>query len=247
MQSSRLTAVIILIMAVIYFLCRFIASHIKFSSRSYNRAKDRLIRSRIGKSLETSAPIHLDINDGGESGLGNGSLMTAAAATGTVSSQMAYADEPWEITSQGGMAVNIEKDAVRTGMENADYGTAFDANCSVFSPSAPYEHLAGNSAVMESTPSVLHLSLGSFGASPALSDTLYSKGEILCVGGDDLVSQAVAAVSADAVYVGEQSVEIPDSLDHSEKNNAALLAMDVVRWLVIAVIVVFAGIGLTGI
>ena len=39
MQSSRLTAVIILIMAVIYFLCRFIASHIKPWAASDNKEK----------------------------------------------------------------------------------------------------------------------------------------------------------------------------------------------------------------
>ena len=247
MQTTRLTSVIILIMAVIYLICRFIGSYSKFPSRGYNRSKDKLIRSRIGKSLEDSAPIHMDINDGGETALGSGTLLTTASATGTVSTQMAYADEPWVITSSGGMAVNIEKDAVRMGMEQANYSNAYDTRCSVFSPSSSFEHLAGNAAAMGSSPSVLHLSVGSFGASPALADTLYSKGEILCVGGDDLLSQAVAAVSADVVYVGEQSVEIPDSLDHSEKNNSSLLAMDILRWVIVLIIVAFAGLGLTGI
>ena len=69
---------------------------------------------------------------------------------------------------------------------------------------------------------------------------------MLGIGGTDLVSQAVGTVSADAVYVGEQYTEIPEALDKTEKKSSALLAMDVMRWVVIAAIVVFAGFGLGG-
>lgn len=247
MQTTRLTALMILIMAGIYLICRLIGNKSKLASRAYNRTKDRLIRSRIARSLEESAPIHLDISDGGETAMGGGCILAAAHTTGTVSAQMAYADEPWAITVPGGFAGNLEKDAVRMGMEAADYSSSYYADCASFSGTSPFLHTAGNAAVLEMKPSALHLNLGSFGTSPALNDTLYSKGEILCVGGDDLISQAVASVNADVVYVGEQFTEISDSLDHEEKTNTSLLTMDVLRWLVISAIFIFAGIGLTGI
>ena len=247
MQTSRLTAALILIMAGVYIICRLVGSSKRLHSRAYNRSKDRLIRSQIVKSLEESAPIHLDINDSGEAALGGGVMLAAAKTADTVSAQMAFADEPWAITAPGGLAVNIAKDSVRSGMEAADYGNSYDANCAVFSGTAPYEHTAGNAAALELAPSALHLAIGSFGASSALNDTLHAKGDILCVGGDDLISQAVGTVAADAVFVGEQYTEIPDSLDHIKKVNSSLLAMDIVRWLIIAAIIVFAGVGLTGI
>ena len=247
MQTTRLTAVMILIMAGVYLICRLLGNKSKLASRAFNRTKDRLIRSRIARSLEESAPIHLDISDGGDTALGSGCVLAAAQATGTVSAQMAYADEPWAITIPGGFAGNLEKDAVRMGMEAADYSNSYYADCSAFSGTAPFIHAAGNSAALEMQPSALHLAIGSFGTAPALNDTLYTKGEVLCVGGDDLISQAVASVSADAVFVGEQFNEISDSLDHAEKTNSSLLAMDILRLLVIGAVVVFAGIGLTGI
>lgn len=247
MQTTRLTAVIILIMAGIYLICRLFGKKSNFVSRAYNRPKDQLIRTRIAKSLEESAPVHLDINDNGENVFGGGSVLAAASATETVSAQMAFADEPWAITAPGGMPVSIEKDAVRMGMVAADYGNAYNTDCSVFAGAAPFEHITGNASALEKFPSALHLSIGSFGPAPALTDTLCTKGEVLCVGGEDLLSQAVAAVNADAVYVGEQYTEIPDSLDHREKTTPALLAMDVMRWVIITAILVFAGVGLTGI
>lgn len=247
MQTSRLTAVIILIMAAIYIICRLIGSGRRLTSRAYNRSKDRLIRQQIAKSLEESAPIHLDINDSGEAALGGGVALAAAKTADTVSAQMAFADEPWAITAPGGLAVNIAKDSVRSGMEAADYGSSYDGSCAVFTGTAPFEHTAGNAAALEMGPSALHLAIGSFGASTALNDTLHSKGDVLCVGGDDLISQAVAAVTADAVFVGEQYTEIPDSLDHTKKVNSSLLSMDIMRWLIIAAIIIFAGVGLTGI
>lgn len=246
MQASRLGAVIILAAALVYLICRLVISRFKLASRGYNRPKDQLIREQIAGSLEESAPIHLDIGTNGDGDLAGGSILAAAEATDTVSAQMAFADEPWMITGSGGLAASAEKDAVRSGMEAADYGNAYDADASLFTGSSPYFHEAGNRTALETAPSALHLSIGSFGAATALSDTLCAQGEILCVGGDDLLTQAVGTVSADAVYVGEQFTEIPDSLDREEKKNPALLAMDVMRWVLIAAVVIFAAAGLSG-
>ncbi len=240
-------AVIILGMALIYLICRLTAGKIRMASRAYDRDKDRLIRRQIANSLEESAPIHLDIGSCGEGSLSGGAVLSAAEATETVSAQMAFADEPWMITGAGGMAAAVEKDAVQTGMDAADYGNSFDSDSVTFSGVSAVSHAAGNSAALEMKPSALHLSMGSFGSMPALTDTLCSKGEALCIAGDDLISQAVGTVTADAVYVGEQFAEIPKSLSRQEKKDPALLAMDVMRWLLAAGVAVFVFMGLRGI
>ena len=49
------------------------------------------------------------------------------------------------------------------------------------------------------------------------------------------------------IIVGEQFVEIPDSLSRKEKKDPSLLAMDVFRWVLIAAIAVFTVMGLRGI
>ena len=247
MQTSLAGAVIILVMALVYLVCRLIIRRAGIVSRAYNREKDRLIRRQIASSLEESAPIHLDIGSCGEGNLSGGTVLAAGEATETVSAQMAFADEPWMITTPSGITAAYEKESVRTGMDAADYGNSFDSDCAAFSGASAVSHAAGNMSALEMKPSALHLSMGSFGAVSAVSDTVYSKGEILCVAGDDLMTQAVGTVTADAVYVGEQFVEIPDSLSRKEKKDPSLLAMDVVRWILIGVMVVFAAMGLRGI
>ncbi len=247
MQASMAGAVIIGGMIMIYLLCRLITAKIGISSRGYNRGKDRLIRRQIANSLEESAPIHLDIGSSGEGNLAGGAVLSAAEATETVSAQMAFADEPWMITGTGGLSAAVEKDAVRTGMEAADYGNSFDSDCTVFTGVSSAVHMTGNSTALEMAPNALHLSMGEFGPFSALSDTVYNKGEALCVGGDDLLSQAVGTVTADAVYVGEQFVEIPDALARGEKKDPALFAMDVLRWILVAAVAAFAVMGLRGI
>jgi len=246
MQASRAGAVIILAMVLVYLVCRLFAAHIRLFSRAYQRDKDRLIRRRIADSLEESAPIHLDIGHSSEGSLAGGAVLSAAEATETVSAQMAFADEPWVITGSGGLTAALEKDAVRTGMDAADYGSSFDTDCVVYSGGAVMAHTAGNAAALETQPSALHLSMGGFGPASALTDTICRKDEALVVSGDDLLSQAVGTLSADAVFIGEQFTEIPDSLNRTEKKNPALLAMDILRWMLIAVTVVFAVMGLRG-
>ena len=247
MQASSVGAVFILAVTGIYLVCRLIGGYFRLTSRAYNREKDLLIRRQIETSLENSAPIHLDIGGSCEGGLAGGAALSAAEATGTVSAQMAFADEPWAITAAGGLDTSLEKDAVRMGMEAADYGTSYDADCSVFTGTGDIGHSSGNSVALEKEPNALHLTIGSAGpASAVLTDTLYSRGEILCIGGDDLLAQAVGTVSADAVFIGEQYMEIPDSLDHKEKKNPALIAVDIMRWVVIAAVILFAAAGLSG-
>lgn len=246
MQTTRLVSLIIFTMAMIYLFCRMFINRSKLFSRVYNRDKDSLIRKHIAKSLEESAPIHLDLGDNGEASLSGGAVLVAAGAADTISAQMAFADEPWTITAPGGFAVNIQKDAVRTGMETADYGSSYNSDFGTFSGISPFVHLAGNAAALEKEPNALHLSIGSFGSAAALTDPLFSKGEVLGIGGTDLVSQAVGTVTADAVYVGEQFAEIPDALDRTEKKSSALFAMDVTRWAVIAAILIFTAFGLAG-
>ena len=240
-------AVIIAGMVIIYLVCRLITGKIRIASRGYNRSKDRLIRRQIANSLEESAPIHLDIGHSGEGSLAGGAVLSAAEATEAVSAQMAFADEPWMITGSGGFSSAVEKDAVLTGMEAADYGNSFDSDCAVFTGVSSAVHMTGNSAALEMAPKALHLSMGEFGPLSALSDTLYAKGDALCIGGDDLLSQAAGTVTADAVYVGEQFTEIPDALARCEKKDPALFAMDVIRWVMIAGIAVFIIMGLRGI
>ena len=241
-----MVSVIILIMAAIYLICRLISSKSRLTSRAYHRDKDILIRRHIAKSLEESAPIHLDLGDSGEAVTSGGAALAAAGAADTVSAQMAFADEPWAITAPGGLAVNILKDAVRTGMETADYGSSYNGDFGTFSGISSFEHFAGSTAALEKEPSALHLSIGSFGAAAALSDPLYSKGELLGIGGTDLISQSVSALTSDALYVGEQYAEIPDALDKTEKRSSSLFAMDIMRWVVIAAIIVFTAFGLSG-
>ena len=248
MQASSVGAVFVLVVTGIYLICRLVGGHFRLTSRTYDREKDQLMRKQIETSLEKSAPIHLDIGSCCEGGLAGGASFAAAEATGTVSAQMAFADEPWVITAGGGLDTALEKDAVRTGMEAADYGSSYDPDCSIFTGTGDVEHAAGNSSQLEKEPNALHLSIGSAGpASAALCDPLYSKGDILCVGGDDLLAQAIACVSADAVFVGEQYTEISDSLDNGKKNNPALIAADILRWVIIAAVVLFAAAGLRGI
>ncbi len=246
MQASRVGAVIVLTMALIYLLCRLFVGRTRIVSRAYYRFKDDLIRKQIANSLEVSAPIHLDIENSCEGNLAAGAVLSAAEATETVSAQMAFADEPWMITGSGGFLTAFEKDAVQTGMEKADYGSSFDSDCAVYTGASCMVHNAGNAAALEMEPSALHLSIGSFGPVTALTDMASARGEVLCVGGDDLVAQALGSVSADAVFIGEQFVEIPDSLHRSEKKNPALLAMDILRWMLITVTIVFAAMGMFG-
>ena len=247
MQASLAGAVIIGGMVIIYAVCWLITGKLGIISRGYNRSKDRLIRRQIANSLEESAPIHLDVGNSGEGNLACGVVLSAAEATEAVSAQMAFADEPWMITGSGGLSSAVEKDAVLTGMEAADYGNSFDSDCAVFTGVSSAVHMTGNSAALEMEPKALHLSMGEFGPVSALSDTLYNKGDALCIGGDDLLSQAVGTVTADAVYIGEQFAEIPDALARGEKKDPALFAMDVIRWILIAGIAAFIVMGLRGI
>ncbi len=247
MQSSTIGAAVILVISVVYFASLIMKDNIKLVGRAYARGKDIRLRSQIANSLEEARPIHLDVGSTVEGNLGGGSVLVSMEATEAVSAQMAYADEPWTITASAGSAAAFEKDAVKRGMESADYSASYDADCAAMTGISTFAHLAGNYAVLEKEPVALHLSIGSFGPAAALNDPICSHGEVICAAGDDPLTQAVSVLTADEVYVGEQVYEIPDSLRRAERKNAALMTMDAVRIIVIVMILIFTLAGLSGI
>lgn len=247
MPSSAIGAAVVLVILVCYLLSLVLKNKIKLTGRAYSRGKDERLRSQIANSLEEARPIHLDVGNAFEGDLGGGSVLASMEATEAVSSQMAYADEPWAITGSAGSAAAFEKDAVQRGMENADYAGSFDADCAAMTGISAFTHTAGNYASLEKEPAALHLSVGAFGPAAALNDPLCSHGEVICAAGDDPVTQAVSMLTADEVYVGEQVYEIPDSLRRAERKNAALMTMDAARIAVVVVILIFTAAGLSGI
>ncbi len=247
MQSSAIGAAVILVIFAVYLASLILKDNIKLAGRAYARGKDMQLRSQIANSLEEASPIHLDVGNTVEGDLGGGSVLVSMEATEAVSAQMAYADEPWMITASAGSAAAFEKDAVRRGMETADYSGSYDADCAAMTGISAFTHLAGNYAASEKDPVALHLSLGAFGPAAALNDPICSHGEVICAAGDDPLTQAVSLLTADEVYVGEQLYEIPDSLRRAERKNAALITMDAVRIIVIVMILIFTAAGLSGI
>lgn len=247
MQSSTIGAAVILVISAVYLASLLLKDNIKLVGRAYSRSKDIRLRSQIASSLEEASPIHLDVGNTVEGDLGGGSVLASMEATEAVSSQMAYADEPWTITGSAGSAAAFEKDAVKRGMESADYSGSYDADCATLTGVSAFAHIAGNYAALEKDPVALHLSIGSFGAAAALNDPICSHGEVICAAGDDPLTQAVSVLTADEVYVGEQVYEIPDALRRGERKNAALMTMDAARIIVIVMIMVFTAAGLSGI
>lgn len=208
--------------------------------------KKQWLKERIADSLEECAPIHLNVGTASDSDLSNAAVLTAAEAGKTVSAQMAFADEPWLISSSSAAAGYFEKDAVKTGLDNADYGSDFDEDCTVYTGFSPVFHQAASDASLSNTPAALHLNIGSFGSTAALQDMGYDCSEGILTAGDDLSVQAVGLLTADRVFVGEESFELPLALKNEERTSPELLAMDVFRFAAAAVAAVVIILGVIG-
>lgn len=238
MGISMVGTGIIFIALLLCWFSLFLVNRKELFNRFYFRKKDRDLRLLMSNSLEESTPIHLDIGGTGGSEMISASAITAMRLTEVVSAQMAYSDEPWKITCNSGSATVFEKETVRKGLDIADYGNEFDSETAVFCGYSPLSHQTGMIALMDETPTALHLNIGAFGAEIALQDLAFKGDESVYIAGENPVSQAVGFVTADEIYIGEQVFELPDSISEEAKTDFRLLSMDLLRFGAIAAIVI---------
>lgn len=208
-------------------------------------AFNRLMRA-IGLAVEAGTRLHVS--------LGRGRPLSTQSAIGYVGLSIleriarstSISDRPTIATAGestiGILSQDIQRDASKY------LGDEFDPMRGRITGLTPYSYAAGTLAMMQEEDLGANMLIGSYGSEAGLiTDAAERSGSMTLGGTDNLSGQAVLFATAQEPLIGEETFAGGAYLGAGQMHVASLYAQDVLRWVIIALIIIGVILNLIGV
>jgi hypothetical protein len=200
-------------------------------------AYQRLRRS-IGLSVEEGTRLHISIGRGSLLGLPSSSAFIGLTALERGAHATSMGDRPPIATSGDGLLNILSQDTLRGTSRDLGVEHEFDPKNGRLSGLTPFGYAAGALSIIHDENVTVNLLAGHFGAEVALLTEAAERTASLTVGGSDSISaQAVLYAAAQEPLMGEELFAAGAYLGAGPMHVASLRVQDILRWGLIAVII----------
>jgi len=197
------------------------------------------LRRALGLSVEEGTRMHVSLGRANFLTPANASGLTALSALQQITRMSAISDRPPIATSGDPVLALLSQDAAQAVNRQQNSADDVEAARSQLAGVTPFAYAVGALPVIGSELVSANLLLGGFGAEAALLlDEAERSHSFLLGASDSLTGQSILAAGADEVLYGEEVFAVPAYLRGGEPYQASLRAQDVLRWVVIAVLVI---------
>jgi hypothetical protein len=197
------------------------------------------LRGQQGRAIETGQSLHLSL---GTSGIGGGNTATTLAGLAILESladEAAATDTPPTVTVADPTALVIAQDVLRRAYARQGNPAGYDPRTVRYVAASPLPYAAGVSDILSLEETSANVMAGVFGPEVAFITEEGSKQAVLQVAGAvDVAPLAVMYPSANHLMVGEEMFAARGYLDNLPVHTGSLLAQDVIRWLLVALLFV---------
>ncbi|GAB4490070.1 MAG: hypothetical protein OHK0031_13610 [Anaerolineales bacterium] len=201
----------------------------------------RQIRRAVSLVVEDGSRLHVS--------LGHGSLLTPFGASALAGLSMlrqlgestSLSDRPSIATSGDGVLNLAAQDTLRAAHEALRIPQAFDVNRGQLTGLTPFSYAAGALPIMRDNQISTNVLIGNFGLEVALlTEASEREGATLAAASDNLPAQAVLYASSPNALIGEELFAAGAYNQAGNFHIASLLIQDILRWLLIAVLLIGA-------
>lgn len=202
----------------------------------------------IGLAVESGKRLHVSLGRGGMTGREVPPGLAGLSVLERIARAAAMSDRPLIATSgDGGLAI-LSRDAMKQAFREMASLDQYNATYGRLSGLTPFSYAAGALPVMYDEESALNILLGHFGAEAALLvDASERSGGVTLAGSDSLPAQAVIYAAAHEPLIGEEIFAAGAYLHAGPAHLASLRAQDIMRWVLVAGILVGAALKLLGV
>jgi hypothetical protein len=200
----------------------------------------------IGLAVEAGSRLHIS--------LGRGKILSTQSAVGYVGLSIleriarstSISDRPPIATSGEGTLGVLSQDTQR---EAAKYlGVEYDPIRGRITGLSPYSYAAGTLLTIQEEDMGANMLIGSFGSEVGLIADAAERKESMTLGGtDNLSGQAVLFATAQEPLIGEETFAGGAYLGAGPMHKASLYAQDILRWVLIALIILGSILKLLGV
>jgi hypothetical protein len=206
------------------------------------------LRKAIGRAVEDGSRLHVS--------LGSGSLTSPQGAAGLAGlstlrrlADLTSTSDRTPITTSGdGSLTILSQDVMQASFQEATGGAHFDASGARLTGLTPFSYAAGTIPVLRDEHISANILLGSFGVEAALlADASERENGFLMAASDSLPAQAVLYASAREPLIGEELYAVSEYVNHTPMHAASLSVQDILRWVIIASMLLGAILKLAGV
>lgn len=199
------------------------------------------LRRAVGLSVEQGTRLHISIGRGGLLGLPAASALIGLTALERSAHAASMSDRPPVATSGDGLLTILSQDTLRGTYRDLGVEHEFDPTNARLSGLTPFGYAAGALSTIHDEHVSANILAGNFGAEVALLTEAGERNDSLTIGGsDNIAAQAVLYAAAQEPLIGEELFAAGAYLGAGPMHTASLRVQDIMRWVLIAVIILGA-------
>jgi hypothetical protein len=204
------------------------------------------LRQAVGLVVEDGSRLHVSLGRGTLTTPQSASALAGLTLLRRLADLTSAGDQPPIATSGDATLAILSQDTLQAAAKFSER-SAFDPASGRLTGLTPFSYAAGAIPVMRDEHVSANLLMGNFGVEVALlTDAAERENTFVLAGSDNLTAQAVIYASAQEPLIGEEIYAAGAYVESSPLHTASLTVQDVLRWLIIAAILVGAALTLAG-
>jgi hypothetical protein len=205
------------------------------------------LRQAVGLVVEDGSRLHVSLGRGSLTTPQSASALAGLALLRRLADLTSAGDQPPIATSGDAPLAILSQDTLQAAAKFTDRA-ASDLGAGRLTGLTPFSYAAGAIPAIRDEKVSANVLMGNFGVEVALlTDAVERENTFVVAGSDNLTAQALIYASAQEPLVGEEIFAAGAYVESGSLQSASLTVQDVLRWLVIAAILVGAGLTLAGI
>ena len=199
------------------------------------------LRRAIGRSVEEGGRIHVSIGKSSIFSATNASALVGLSTLERIAQLSSVSDRPPVVTSGDGTLSILSQDTLRAAYRIANAQDQYDPERALLAGATPFSYIAGTIPVMRGQRVNTNILLGNFGPEVALlTEASDLQNAFTLAASDALATQAVLYATAQEPLIGEELFAVPAYLQAGPVYQASLRVQDILRWVVVALLVITA-------
>ncbi len=201
------------------------------------------LRGEMGKAIESGQKVHITLGQGNLAGTASQSSVAALDVLDYLAADGCTNDTPPLVTAGEGTIMVAAQDKMRQAFDAANRSRDYSGRSAQFvaHDTNPYAYAAGVSATMGQEKVVGNVLMGHMGPELAIMAVTGERKKIdQIIGTDDPTAMAVATAVTDKALIGEELFAAGAYLAGRADQVASIRIQDVLRWLTMAAILIWA-------
>jgi len=205
------------------------------------------LRQAVGLVVEDGSRLHVSLGRGTLTTPQSASALAGLALLRRLADLTSAGDQPPIATSGDATLAILSQDTLQAAAKFSERA-AFDPTAGRLTGLTPFSYAAGAIPAIRDENVSANVLMGNFGIEVALlTDAVERENTFVLAGSDNLAAQAVIYASAQEPLIGEEIYAAGAYIESSPLHAASLTVQDVLRWLIIAAILVGALLALAGV